>query len=169
MMTDINRRKWKKIRKDVVAGGFQLIGSFINLFTFTYIALPLIIGDNTNQHTILLGVLITFINLFQIIFTFISANKKKLLLASFIILLIEVFIIGLASQFPFNETIIVSLSTIILAIQITINVWIKRANNGSFLIQSIKIIHIILIIFQSNLSHRCIVWFNYWHRIILLF
>ncbi|MCL8496167.1 hypothetical protein M9195_06750 [Apilactobacillus sp. F1] len=118
MITDIDRRKGKTIRRDVVTGGFQLIGSFINLFIFTYIALPLIIGDNTNQETILLGVLITFINLFQVIFTFISASKKKLLSASFIILLIEISIIGLGSHFPFKETFIISLSTIVLAIQI---------------------------------------------------
>ena len=118
MITDIDRRKGKTIRRDVVTGGFQLIGSFINLFIFTYIALPLIIGDNTNQQTILLGVLIIFINLFQVIFTFISASKKKLLSASFIILLIEIFIIGLGSHFPFKETLILSLSTIVLAIQI---------------------------------------------------
>ncbi|KPN83171.1 MULTISPECIES: hypothetical protein [Apilactobacillus] len=118
MITDIDRRKGKTIRRDVVTGGFQLIGSFINLFIFTYIALPLIIGDNTNQQTILLGVLIIFINLFQVIFTFISASKKKLLSASFIILLIEIFIIGLGSHFPFKETLTISLSTIVLAIQI---------------------------------------------------
>ncbi|CAI2649769.1 hypothetical protein AKUA1404_04750 [Apilactobacillus kunkeei] len=118
MIIDIDRRKGKTIRKDVVTGGFQLIGSFINLFTFTYIALPLIIGDNINQQTILLGVLITFINLFQVIFTFISASKKKLLSASFIILLIELFVIGLGSHFPFDRTLIISLSTVVLAIQI---------------------------------------------------
>ncbi len=118
MITDIDRRKGKTIRRDVVTGGFQLIESFINLFIFTYIALPLIIGDNTNQQTILLGVLIIFINLFQVIFTFISASKKKLLSASFIILLIEIFIIGLGSHFPFKETLTISLSTIVLAIQI---------------------------------------------------
>lgn len=118
MITDIDRRKGKPIHRDVVTGGFQLIESFINLFIFTYIALPLIIGDNTNQQTILLGVLIIFINLFQVIFTFISASKKKLLSASFIILLIEIFIIGLGSHFPFKETLTISLSTIVLAIQI---------------------------------------------------
>ncbi|CAI2579300.1 hypothetical protein AKUA2003_04490 [Apilactobacillus kunkeei] len=118
MITDINRRKGKTIRRDVVTGGFQFIGSFINLFTFTYIALPLIIGDNTNDTTVLLGVLITFINLFQVIFTFISASKKKLLTASSIILFIEIFIIGLGSHFPFNATLVISLSTIVLSIQI---------------------------------------------------
>ncbi|WKN28448.1 hypothetical protein MUB42_04445 [Apilactobacillus kunkeei] len=118
MTTDIDRRKGKAIRRDVVTGGFQFIESFINLFIFTYIALPLIIGENTNQHSILLGVLIIFINLYQVIFTFISASKKRLLSSSFVILLIEIFIIGLGSHFPFNETFIISLSTIVLAIKV---------------------------------------------------